>query len=339
MNAVPHRSDDVRRARRAFLLVALVAPVLIAAIALVLILLWLPQLPEQVVTHWGADGPDGYGSRDMYVWMQAFIGLGIPLMLTLPVLAMTRDSWGLTARLLGAISLGTAALVAVGSAGSVAIQRGGADGSGIGAVLAIGLGGILVLGAIGWFVQPRVISTAASTPPSRLMLAPGERAAWFGTSAMGRPGVVFLVLAVVLLIITTVWVFVMNSATGWIMALVTILVVALISATLVFRVRVNSAGLRVRSVAGWPRWSIPAAEITDARVVQVNPLAEFGGWGLRFAVDGRMGIVLRTGEGLQVTRRGGRILVVTINDARTAAAVLTAAISDAATTPDRGESA
>ncbi|MGO1855147.1 MAG: DUF1648 domain-containing protein, partial [Microbacteriaceae bacterium] len=67
MNTPAPRSDDVRRARRAFLLVGFVAPIVIAAIALTLILIWLPELPEQVVTHWGSDGPDGFGSRDTYV--------------------------------------------------------------------------------------------------------------------------------------------------------------------------------------------------------------------------------------------------------------------------------
>lgn len=330
MNTPAPRSDDVRRARRAFLLVGFVAPIVIAAIALTLILIWLPELPEQVVTHWGSDGPDGFGSRDTYVWMQVFVGFGIPL-LTLPVLAMTPDSWGPIARLVGAISLGTAVLIAVGMAGSVLIQRGSADGSGLGAVLAIGFAAMLVFGVVGWFAQPRVTSVPRHGRAARLTLASGERAAWFGTTAMGRPGVILLTVAVLALIVVTVGVALADSDAWWIMAAVTILLIALIATTLVFRVRASADGLRVRSVTGWPRWNIPAADITGARAVQVNPMGEFGGWGLRFAVDGRMGVVLRTGEALQVTRRSGRTLVVTIDDARTAAAVLTAAGTSAST--------
>lgn len=339
MNTDSGSPNDVRRARRAFLLVGLVIPVVIALIAVFLIVAWLPDLPSQVVTHWGPDGPDGFGSPEMYIWMQVLVGLGIPLLVTLPVLVTMRESWGLTGRLLGAISLGVSVLIAVASAGSVAIQREGAEEPGLGAVLAIGFGGMLVLGVAGWFAQPRVTSDAAPTRSSQLKLAPGERAAWFGTSAMGRPGVVFLVLAVLLLIVTTVWVFVMDDGTGWFMAAVTLLVIVLIASSLVFRVRINAEGLRVRSIAGWPRWSIPASEIDDSRAVHVHPLSEFGGWGVRIAVDGRRGIVLRTGEGLQVTRRSGRIFVVTIDDARTAAAVLNAVSRAATNTPDRGESA
>ena len=42
-------------------------------------------------------------------------------------------------------------------------------------------------------------------------------------------------------------------------------------------------------------------------------------------IDGRFGIVLRTGEGIEVTGENGRVMVVTIDDAATAAAVLSAA--------------
>jgi len=325
MNTSEPRADDLRRARRSFLLVGLVAPIIIAVAALILIVIWLPDLPAQIVTHWGPNGPDGYGSPAMYVWVQIFNGLGLPLLLTVPVLAMMRKSWGATARFLAALSLGLSAFISVGMAGSVAIQRNGGDGSGIGLVLAIGFTGMLVLGVLGWFVQPRVTIAGEATRTTPLHLAPGERAAWFGTAAMARPGAITLVVSVLLLIITTIWVFMVDAGAGWIIAAVTLVVIGLVATTLVFRVRANAEGLRIRSIAGWPRWSIPAEDITDVRVVQVNPMGEFGGWGLRLAVDGRMGIVLRTGEGIQITRRSGRRLVVTIDDAATAASVLDSA--------------
>lgn len=327
MNTAAHRPKDVRSARRAFLLVGLLVPIVIALVGVVLILIWLPDLPDQVVTHWGADGPDGFGSPDIYVWMQLLVGVGIPLLMTLPVLAMTGDSWGGTARFLGAASLGGSALVTVASAGSVATQRGGSDGSGIGVVFAIGFSAMLVLGVIGWFVQPRVTTAQPAGDVAQLILAPGEKAAWFGTAAMGRPGIVVLILAVGLLISSTIWMTALGESSAvWITVIVTVLVLALIAMTLIFRVQVNSAGLSVRSVVGWPRWNISTSEIADVQVVHVNPMAEFGGWGLRIAVDGRRGVVLRTGEALQVTRHTGRVFVVTIDDAATAASVLSAAV-------------
>jgi hypothetical protein len=156
-------------------------------------------------------------------------------------------------------------------------------------------------------------------------VAPGERIAWFGTAAMGRPGIIALTLSVLVLIATTVFTLAVSGDGGWILALVTLVLVILIATTLVFRVRISAQGLQVRSVLGWPRWIVGAEDVAEARAVQVDPMAEFGGWGLRIAADGRRGVVLRTGEALQVTRTNGRVLVVTLDDARTAAAVLTAA--------------
>ena len=57
----------------------------------------------------------------------------------------------------------------------------------------------------------------------------------------------------------------------------------------------------------------------------MGPFGDFGGWGIRWGIDGRFGIVLRTGEGIEVTGENGRVRVVTIDDAATAAAVLSAA--------------
>jgi len=73
---------------------------------------------------------------------------------------------------------------------------------------------------------------------------------------------------------------------------------------------------------GWPRIEIPAAEIASVRAVRVDPFAEFGGWGYRFGVDGRRGVVLRAGDALEVARTNGRVFVVTVDDAATAASVL-----------------
>jgi len=57
---------------------------------------------------------------------------------------------------------------------------------------------------------------------------------------------------------------------------------------------------------------------------------DFGGWGLRLApgqggTRRRFGLVTRAGEALEVIRRDGRAFVITIDDARAAAAVLNSA--------------
>ena len=47
-----------------------------------------------------------------------------------------------------------------------------------------------------------------------------------------------------------------------------------------------------------------------------------GGWGWRTGVGGTIGIVMRKGEGIEVVHSGGKRLVVTVDDAETAAALL-----------------
>lgn len=331
MNTVVSIENDVRRARRAFLIVGLIIPLVFALVAVAFIATWLPDLPDPITTHWGPEGPNGYSSPAVLVWVQVVLGLVLPLLMTVPVLSMMRNSWGITGRLLAALSLGVSALLAVAFVGSVAMQRESINSVlNIGTVLALGFGALVLLGLIGWFVQPNVTASPGRVSDAALQiaLAPGEKVAWFGAAAMGRPGIISLAVSVLVLCAATVWVSLTGDDSWWILALVTVLLVLLILTTLVFRVRVTNAGLRVRSVAGWPRWSIPASEITDVKVVQVNPMADFGGWGLRIAVDGLMGIVLRTGEALQVTRATGRVFIVTIDDARTAASVLITAMKE-----------
>ncbi|MGP6170991.1 DUF1648 domain-containing protein [Microbacterium sp. A204] len=336
--------DDVRRSRTAFVWVGVIVPLAIILITTVIVATWLPELPDPIAIHWGSEGVDGYGPKWMAIVLPLGVGGGLVAFMTLIGVSGHRmpqsstksqvQPWGSTSRFLGGMNLGLALLFAFISLVMTGVQRGITDAAqapDIAGAVWIAFGLLVVGAAVGWFLQPRSPEPTgdAGAAGEDIELGETERAAWFGTAAMARPGIITLIVAVLLLIITTAWVFGADPGTGWIMATVTLLVVLLVVVTLVFRVRVNAEGLRVRSIAGWPRWNIPAADISDVRVVSVNPMGEFGGWGLRIAVDGRMGIVLRTGEGLQVTRHSGRRFVITIDDAATAASVLNSAAKGA----------
>jgi len=110
----------------------------------------------------------------------------------------------------------------------------------------------------------------------------------------------------------------------WVMLIVPVLLLALVAAMFSFVVRVDRTGLVVRSALGWPRTHIPLDEVVRADVIGVRPTRDFGGWGWRVGRGGRVGIVLRAGEGLLVERSGGRSLVVTVGGAREAAGLLNA---------------
>ena len=110
----------------------------------------------------------------------------------------------------------------------------------------------------------------------------------------------------------------------WILAIVAVLFIVLLATMGIFRVRVSDAGLQVSSPLGIPRFVVPLDEVETVSVVEVQPLAQFGGYGVRLGLDGRFGVVLHGGEGIQVVRRSGKTFVVAVDDAEMGAALLQA---------------
>lgn len=209
-------------------------------------------------------------------------------------------------------------------------QRGLAD-AGDAPDIGVWIPGFLVVllgfGVLGWFLQPTVAFAAEGSGASAapLELADHERAVWMRSVTVATGGQVVLGISAFVVVALSALLLARGIAAGWIVAAVALVLVALIATGLAFRVRASAAGLLVRSVAGWPRLEIRAADIAAVRAVQVNPFAEFGGWGYRIGTDGRRGFVLREGDALEVTRTDGRVFVVTVDDAATAASVLAAA--------------
>jgi hypothetical protein len=329
-------TPDVRSARRRYFLVAVIAPIVLTAIAVVLMLVWLPEVPATVATHWSGDGgPDGFAPAWTVPLVVAALGLGLAALFAVMVLIPSRDGeWGPTMRLLGATALGTTALLAVGITWSFGMQRGldaAYDAPSVLWPLVVGTGAGLVAGVVGWFAQPNVLSSGGSGSTTqavdKLELVPGERAVWVRTTTMSKVAMLGLTAGVAALAIGTIALGVTGSPVWWVMAATTLVVLTLACATFVFRVRVDRAGLTVRSPLGVPRFRIPVSDIADARVTTVRPTAEFGGWGLRLGLDGRFGVVLHSGEALQVARHDGRAFVVTVDDAATAAALLEAMVA------------
>lgn len=72
------------------------APGIVALLAALAFGIWaLPDLPEQVVTHWGLNGePDGWSSRTTAVFILPGFGLGLAVLLTfLPRIDPRRESF------------------------------------------------------------------------------------------------------------------------------------------------------------------------------------------------------------------------------------------------------
>lgn len=281
---------------------------------------WRDELPDPVASHWSGSRADGFLS--LAADLGVMVGTAALLVALLTATGMRAGRSAATRRLTAAGSVGLSTMLAVLVTGSLATQRGLADAAAApspGTPAALGAVAMLALGALTWVLvpgdPPSPAPEAVPADAPRIPLGEGARAVWLRRTTGGL-GVALG--AVALLVATAAAV-----ATGTWGALVVPLVLALaLAAMLAFTVRVDAAGLTVRSALGWPRSHVPAGEVERASVVEVSPLRDFGGWGWRVGRAGRVGVVLRAGEGLLVERSGGRSMVVTVSDAATAAALL-----------------
>lgn len=335
-------TPEIRRARTAYWWVGVILPLAMIALASIVVLAWLPEVPDPAAIHWGLDGVDGFAPR--WTPLVLLIGLGGGVVVLFAFIALfshrlpqrgaaapvPQPQWSATARLLGATSLGMAGMMATLAIVTTAAQRGladAADAADITPWVPVFLVVLAALSVAGWFLQPKTAVPArpSDAPAPPLPLAEHERAVWMRSVSIAKSGQIVLGIGVFFAIAMTVLLLAQGIAAGWITAAVSLLLVVVVVTGLSFRVRASPAGLRVRSAAGWPRLAIPADEIASTRSIQVDPFAEFGGWGYRIGTDGRRGFVLRAGEALEVTRTNGRVFVVTVDDAGTAASVLAAA--------------
>lgn len=339
----------IRRARTAFLWVGVIVPLAVVTVSALVVAIWLPDIPEPAATHWSGDGPDGYGPGWTHLVVLLGVGGGMIIAFALlawfahrlpekgrAAVAAERPQWSITARFLGAVNLGMAGLMSVVALVAVGSQRGladAADAPDIGYAVLWGFLLLVVLTIVGWFLQPRTPlpdAAASADAVAPLAASTSERVVWIGTATIARTGMSILGGSVLLVCAIAALMLANGAGTeaGWSVAIVLVTCAVLIAAivtTFAFRVRIGPTGLLVRSLAGWPKIEIPAADVASVRSIQVSPFAEFGGWGVRYALDGRYGVVLRAGEAVEVTRVDGRRFVVTVDDADTAAAVLATA--------------
>ncbi|AEG43858.1 DUF1648 domain-containing protein [Isoptericola variabilis] len=318
--SVPSTEAWRPRARKVVVLASLVAlgTVLLAA---AIVWTWRHELPDPVASHWSAAGePDGFMSLEAFALSSVLLVAGC-----VALFGAIGWSWGTSAstrRTVGAATVWSGAFGATLLLAGTASQRGLDDATQAtspGGALALALVLPLVPAVLAALVVPGDPREPATTPvaddAARVPLAEGERAVWI-RRADGVPGLAVGALAIAL---TAVLAVVLQL---WAMLVVPALLAVVLAAMFAFTVRVDASGLTVRSALGWPSTRVPADEIVRADVTRVRPLRDFGGWGWRVGQGGRTGVVLRAGEALEVERTGGRVLVVTVDDAATAAGLL-----------------
>ncbi|MFI9485669.1 DUF1648 domain-containing protein [Promicromonospora sp. NPDC052451] len=289
-----------------------------------LALSWRDSLPDPVATHWSSgDGPDGFMPVGSFVGVLVAAGaVCVALFSAMGVFWGRGES---TRRLSAAMNVWIGGFIGTILVGSLWVQRGLSDAAEAwspGWLVAAAALGPTVLAVIAAMLVPGDPPAPATGPvdggAARTPLGPGERAAWIGRATTPR-GALAVEIGIAL------------AATAaavltqlWAMLVVPLLLALLVLAMLSFTVRVDGAGLTVRSTLGWPRTRIPADEVVLASATTVSPMRDYGGWGWRVALDGsgRTGVVLRRGEALQVDRTAGRGFVVTVDGAAQAAALL-----------------
>jgi hypothetical protein len=314
-----HRST-VRRRTAGW--VALVALATLAG-ATALARSWRDELPDPVASHWAINGTaDGFSSLNGT--LAVMLGFGVALVLGFSALTLLLGHSAVTRRIGTAATIWSALFLSLLTLGSLSIQRGLADAREVGGIdgpllLAIG-GSLLPAVAVGALVPgdrrlPTAEAVAADAP--RVTLASAERATWSANADAGpATGVGILAIAAVLALVVLTRI--------WPLLIVVGVLVLLIAAMFRWVVRVDGTGLTVRSAIGWPRLRVPLDEVVRADVIEVRPMPDFGGWGLRVGRHGRVGVVLRRGPALLVQRTGGRSVAVTVDGAAMAAGMLNA---------------
>jgi hypothetical protein len=312
--------------RLRILLVALIAPITLGLAGAALQLAWLPTLPEPVAVHWSPGGPDQTGPAWQLTLLTLVVGLAAPAVFTVvALLALRRGPFSPTVKLTAVVPLFTVMVVAGAATVSLGVQRGiasAAHAPDITPAVPLVLASGLIAAALGWLALPRAArrddDVRAGEP---LTLTAQERAVWVGR-ARPRPATsIGLGATVGALVVAGVFLIGATDLRTLPVLLVPIVLGLAFVAFLDWRVRVDASGLVVRSILGFPTIRVRPEEIERVGTLDVAPMS-YGGWGLRGVPGGTIAVVTRAGEGVVVGRRHRGDLVVTVDDARAAAALL-----------------
>jgi len=318
-------------------IIGAVVPLLIAIIGIAVMFSW-TDLPDPIAIHWGVgDGPNGFGT---VTELALLVGLTVLLFAAIATIGTLTTRAGASPsyipRLLVAVSVWLSVFLTGGIVGTVALQRGLVNAAAApDPALALLVACLIAvpIGAAAWFLTPKAATVAAEPIDAPVLdLATDERVLWQRNVGPNAAFVVVLAIAVLLLVGGTVLAILTGEPETVPLVVIPAIIVFATSTTLFWKIRVDATAFTTRSSVGWPRYRYAIDEITEARAVTLEPLREFGGWGIRIGAGGRLGIVLRAGEALEVERRDGRIFVVTVDDATTAAALINGLVRRAAVT-------
>jgi hypothetical protein len=316
----------MNRSTRVRILLLIAVPPLVAAAASVIGMLLTPDLPEVLAVHWGFDGSvDRTGGIDSFIWIVAAL---VPLftagIVGFSITPLRTGTSRLFVRSVIGMSIWFGVFISLSMYLGVQTQRNVTDVEALSASsavvpLLVGFGVAVLVAAIGVVLAPDVPATKKLRAEERTLdLAAGEQAYWASTARSGR-GVVALPIGAVLVIVA---VFTILGLPVWLTIIVGLLLASLVT-MLAWHVVVDRRGLTVTGMLGFPRFHIPVENVVAATAIDINAFGEFGGWGVRVGRSGDWGVVVRSGDAIEVERKHGAPFVVTVDDAATGAGLLT----------------
>lgn len=287
------------------------------------------DLHDRVAVHWGTKGvPDGWASLSNAL-------LGNALIAILLVVALVALSLVVKERVaLPAVASGLAAFVSVGLNALIAKQTRDAAAPNLGFELLYGMLAGLGVGALAaaglsklMRRVTRPVATAAPLPDGAPVLDVPESTpvTWTGETRSGATMWVMPFLGIV-----PVAVFVVFTAANhlWgIAAFLTVLLVVLCATFLLVRCQVSVDEFGLRAKAGRITvMRVPLEQIVSAEVDHVEPLGDFGGWGIRFGMRG-LGLVTSRGPAVWIDRAQNTRACVTVTDPEGCAAAINTLVS------------
>lgn len=286
------------------------------------------RAPAEIAVHWDATGQaDGYATPWSVVAQIAVLGIGLTVLFGVLLLVSRPEPQAPRRgeKVLASAATGSTALVAAVGIWILATQPSTGGGPAAwSALLLVPAAAVVAVGT--WLLMPPAVDRRPRDPQPAppIALAATERAVWIGTARMSRGAIAGIGVGVIAVLALVAFAVLTTDGRAWPVLVVPVVVGALLLGLSSYTVRVDDAGLQVRALLGIPFWRIAPERIASAGVVTVAPLADFGGWGVRIGGNARTGVITRRGEAIQVRRRDGRALVVTVDDAGTAAALLSA---------------
>ncbi|WP_166869417.1 DUF1648 domain-containing protein [Salinibacterium sp. ZJ70] len=325
-------------------ILGVILPLVIGLTGVALQLVWLGEVPDPIAIHWGVeDRPDGFASPAGAILLAALLAIGLPAMFSIMLVTGGRGGLTNTHKMLVSTSLFMAVLISTITTATFGMQRGleeGAEAGGITPWMLAGFAGGALLGIAGWFALPPAHAGRMDVVEAEpLDLAPGERGVWIASVRVSTGAVIAIASAVLFALAAGVIAVVATRGAGAVALVLPVMLIAGACTSLAWRVRVDASGLTVSSrPLGWPAVRIRPDEIARVETVEVEPVGEFGGFGWRWAPGRSFGAIARAGEAIEVERHDGRRFTVTVDGARTGAALLAAYVARPAPetdSPDR----